>query len=98
MAKNERRKFTTEFKNEATKLVLDQKMSVARVCEELALQESVLRRWIQQAKIDLGQGPSAALTTEERNELAQLRRENKRLKLEHEILKKAAAFFAKETR
>jgi transposase len=52
---------------------------------------------VQQAKSDAGQGPPGALTTEEREELRRLRRENKTLLMEREILRKAAAFFAKET-
>jgi len=56
-----------------------------------------MRTWLRQADIDEGKGPAGALTTAEREELADLRRENKTLRLEREILKKAAAFFAKET-
>ena len=56
-----------------------------------------MRTWLRQADIDEGKGPAGALTTAEREELAGLRRENKTLRLEREILKKAAAFFAKET-
>jgi transposase-like protein len=52
---------------------------------------------VKQAKVDAGQGPPDALTTAEREELQQLRRDNKRLQMERDILKKAAAFFAKES-
>ena len=55
-----------------------------------------LRRWVEQAEIDAG-GGSGALTTSEREELGQLRRENQRLRMEREILKKATAFFARES-
>ena len=55
------------------------------------------RRWVSQAEVDVGKGPPGALTSDEREELAQLRRENKRLKEEREILKAAATFFAKES-
>ena len=59
--------------------------------------ETVLRRWIKQADIDEGRGPEGALTTGEREELSRLRRENKQLLMEREILKKATAFFAKQS-
>ncbi len=98
MATTTRRKFTPEFKNEATKLILDQGMTVSHVSRELAIGESALWRWVQQARIDRGQGKAGALTTEERAELSVLRREVKELRMEREILKKAAAFFAKEIR
>ncbi len=54
--------------------------------------------WVKSAAIDAGKGPPGALTTAEREELVRLRRDNKRLEMEREILKKAAAFFAKESR
>ena len=56
-----------------------------------------MRAWIQQAEVDAGRGPKGALTTAERDELTALRREVKSLRMEREILKKATAFFAKET-
>ena len=65
------------------------------MCRDLDLTETAVRRWVQQAEIDAGQRPG--LTTAERIELAELRRENRILREEREILKKAAAFFAKET-
>ena len=60
--------------------------------------ESALRLWVHQTKVDLGQGRPGELTTAEREELHRLRRENKDLRIEREILKKAAAFFAKESK
>ena len=60
------------------------------------LPETAVRRWVRQAEIDAGGGTPGLLTTEERSELSTLRRENKRLRIEREILKKATAFFVKE--
>ena len=71
--------------------------TIPEVAGELDLTETSLRSWVKQAKVDAGQGPPDVLTTAEREELQQLRRENKRLQMEREILKKAAAFFAKES-
>jgi transposase len=93
-----RRKFTDEFKAGAVRLVLREGRTVAQVGRELDLAESVLHSWVKQAKVDQGKGPPGALTSQEREELARLRRENRILKEEREILKKAAAFFAKDGR
>ena len=96
--RRKRRRFTDEFKSRAVKLVLKQGLSVAEAAKDLDLSESSLHLWVKQAKIDSGKGPPGALTTEERMELAKLRKENRVLKEEREILRKAAAFFAKENR
>ena len=64
---------------------------------ELGIGESALRRWVEQAEVEAGRGPEGALKRSEREELVELRRENRRLRLEREILKKATAFFAKES-
>jgi transposase len=90
-----RRSFTDEFKAGAVHLVLDEDKSVAQVARELDLTESALRSWVERARADRS-GGKTGLTTEERAELARLRRENRELRIEREILKKAAAFFAKE--
>jgi transposase len=97
-ARRKRRKFTAEFKERAVNLVLKQGMSVADVARDLDVVASGLHQWVRQAKIDQGKGPPGALTTEEKLELAQLRKENRILREERDILKKAAAFFAKENR
>lgn len=95
-AKRSRRKYTDEFKAAAVKLVLEEGQPVAKTARDLGLAESVLHSWVRQAKIDSGRGPAGALTSDERKELAKLRKENRVLKQERDILKKAAAFFAKE--
>jgi transposase len=97
MAKRRRRAFTREFKAETVRLVLGGGKSIAEVARNLDLTESALRLWVRQAEIDAGRGRPGELTTEERQELQRLRRENKELRIEREILKKAAAFFAKES-
>ena len=96
MGKRKRRKFTEEFKAEAVRLVGESENSVGQIARDLDLTESALRRWVEQAAIEVGQGSPGALTRAEREELVQLRRENKQLRMEREILKKATAFFAKE--
>jgi transposase len=100
MAKTEgrrkRRKFTDEFKAGAVRLVLDEGKTAGAVARELDLTESSVRVWVARAEADRTKGRSGALTTAEREELARLRKENRQLRLERDILKKAAAFFARE--
>ena len=98
MAGRVRRKFSAEFKSEAVRTVLEGGRSVAEVARGLDIASSVVNRWVRQAEIDSGKGPKDALTTAEKQELAQLRREVRQLREEREILKKAAAFFAKESK
>ena len=95
--RRKRRAFTPEFKAGAVKLVLAGGRTVGQVAKDLDLTETALRAWVRQAEVDAGQGTPEALTTDERNELARLRRENKQLRTEREILKAAATFFAKES-
>lgn len=71
--------------------------SIGQVAKDLDLTESALRNWVKQAEIDEGQGPEDALTTEEKEELRKLRREVRTLRMERDFLKKAAAFFAKDS-
>jgi transposase len=89
-----RRQFTEEFKVGAVRLVLDEGQTVAAAARDLGLTESSLRNWVDRARADRTKGKTG-LTTAEREELAQLRKENRELRTEREILKKAAAFFAK---
>jgi transposase-like protein len=97
MAKRQRRAFSPEFKAEAVRLCRVGDRTIKQVARDLDLTETALRDWVKRSDIDAGQGPPGALTTAEREELTRLRRENKRLQMEREILKKAAAFFAKES-
>ena len=88
-----RRKFTNEFKLEAVKLAERGEVPVAQVARELDLNETVLRRWMQ----PYGKRPNGTrLTPEEHDELIRLRRENKRLTMERDILRKAVGIFSKE--
>jgi transposase len=96
--KRPRRSFTDEFKAGAVRLVLEQGQTVAAAARDLDLTESSLRNWVEQARTDAGRGKPGALTTAEREELSRLRKENRILQEEREILKKAAAFFANERR
>jgi transposase len=89
--------YTPEFRADAVRLVEQSGKSMRQVAADLGLATESLRRWVQQSQVDAGRGPAGALTTEEREELRRLRRENATLRMEREILKKAAAFFAKET-
>ena len=89
--------FTPEFKAEAVKLCKVGDRSIKQVATDLDLTETALRAWVKQADIDAGEGPPEALTTAERDEMARLRREVKRLTMERDILKAAATFFAKES-
>ena len=92
-----RRQFDDEFKAQAVRLVLDEGKSVGTVARDLDLTESALRNWVERARADRTHGKTG-LTTAERDELARLRKENRILREEREILKKAAAFFANERR
>jgi transposase len=89
-----RRQFSDEFKAGAVRLVLDEGKTVSAVARDLDLTVSALSGWVRQAQADRTKGKTG-LTTEERQELAHLRKEVRELKIEREILKKAAAFFAK---
>jgi transposase len=91
-----RRSFTEEFRAGAVRLVLDEGKSAGAVARDLDLTESALRNWVAQARADRTKGKSGGLTTAEREELARLRSENRLLRQERDVLKKAAAFFAKE--
>jgi transposase-like protein len=94
--RRKRRAFAAEFKAEAVRLCKVGDRTIAQVAADLDLTENSLREWMKRAEVDAGNGPDGALSSDERAELMQLRRENKRLQMEREILKKAAAFFAKE--
>jgi transposase len=86
------RKFSPEYKQEAVKLVVGQGLSVAQAARDLGIGKSTLDRWIAEGR---EQTQPDALTESERVELKRLRKENAVLRMEREILKKAAAYFAK---
>ena len=96
-ARRKRRAFTPEFKAEAVRLCKVGDRSVRQIAKDLDLTETALREWVQRAAVDAGKGRPGAVTTEERSELIELRKRVKRLEMEREILKKATAFFAKES-
>jgi transposase len=92
-----RRQFTNEFMAGAVRLVLDEGKRVGAVARELDLTPSSLGNWVKHARANRTNGKTG-LTTAEREELARLRKENRILQEERDILKKAAAFFAKQSR
>lgn len=98
MERRKRRSFTEEFKAEAVRLVREGTKSLPQVAQALELTESALRIWVKQADEAQGQGAAGALSQAEREELLQLRRENRQLLMERDFLKKAAAFFAKDSK
>jgi transposase len=91
-----RRSFTPEFKVDIVERRLADDRSVTQVAEDFDLTVSAVRGWVKQHEIDAG--TREGLTTDEKEELSRLRRENWRLREEVEILKRATVFFAKETR
>jgi transposase len=95
MARGKRQKYTPEQRADAVRMVREVG-NLAKVARDLGLVENTLRSWVKQSDIDDGSGPDGALTSEEREELRRLRRENRVLEMERDFLKKAAAFFAKE--
>ena len=97
MGKRKRRTFTAEQRAEAVKIVLESGRSVTTVARELDLTQSSLAAWVKQANIDQGSGAPGALTTAEKKEMAEMKRELRRLHQENEFLKKTSAFFAKES-
>lgn len=93
MPRRARREFTQEFKAEAVTLVRQSGKSLPQVARDLDLTESTLRNWVERDKPG---GSSASLSEAERGELVQLRKEVRVLRMERDLLKKWAAFFAKE--
>jgi transposase len=94
-----RRSFTKEYRAEAVRVAREGAKvgkSPGVIAKELDLTETSLRAWMKQADVDEGRGPEGALTTDEKAELAALKKEVRVLRMERDLLKKAAAFFAKE--
>ena len=85
--KRKRRRFSAEYKAETAQLVRRSGKSIGQMALELGIGETALRRWVEQAEVEAGRGPEGALKRSEREELVELRRENRRLRLEREILK-----------
>ena len=90
-----RRSFTGEFKRDAVAMVLDEGHRIVDVAERLGVGEGTLGNWVRQARVDRGE--RAGMTTSERSELVELRRENARLRMERDLLKRATAFWVKES-
>jgi len=88
-----RRRFTPEFKKDAVALVTEQSYTIVKAAQAVDVSENNLRRWKKELEKEAS---GERLNADERAELARLRRENKELRMEKEILKKASAFFAKE--
>lgn len=97
MTQKPRRQFTDEQKAEAVRIVNQSGKPVSQVAKEMGLTESALRKWVKQAQIDCQSDSQGQLTSAERKELNELRRELKRVQRSRDFLKKAATFFAKES-
>ncbi len=87
--------YPPQFRSEAIRLVKTSGESIRQISKDLGISDQTLRNWVRQADVDAGK--ASGVSTEERQELSQLRRENRKLREEREILRKAAAFFASET-
>lgn len=87
--------YTPEFRAEAVRLARTSGRPLRQIADDLGCSLESLRHWVKQTKIDSGE--AQGLTTDEREELRRLRKENRLLREEREILKKAAAFFARES-
>ena len=93
-----RRQFSREFKLEAVRLVKERGVSVAQASRDLDVHENVLRKWMREAAADPQHAfPGQGVMKPEQAELERLRKENAKLKMERDLLKKAAAYFAKES-
>ncbi|MCT2587543.1 transposase [Actinophytocola gossypii] len=85
-----------EFRRRAVELAREQTKSVAELAKDLGISVSCLRNWMSQAETDDNGGSTGRLTSAEKKELAELRKKNRQLEMENEILKRAAAYFARE--
>jgi transposase len=98
MARRKRRSFSADFKAEAVRLCKLGDRNITQIAKDLDLTETALRAWVKAAETSGAPSAENALTNAERDELLQLRRDVKRLQMERDILKKAATFFAKESK
>ncbi len=89
--------YAPAFRAEAVELARSSGRGIPQLAQDLGISEQALRGWMKRADIDAGRGQAGELTTAEREELRRLRREVKTLQQERDILRKAAAYFAKET-
>jgi transposase-like protein len=94
MGRPRRRQFSPEFKAEALRMVSQSEDSITKIARDLGLSRVTLRNWVAKAAQPV---PKEALSETERAELARLRRENRQLQMERDILKKATAFFARQS-
>jgi transposase len=98
MQMNKRRLFSDAFKTEAVRRVRVEGRPPATVARELDVPRQILGKWLERAEELTGEAKKGqSLSVDEREELARLRKENERLKMERDILKKATAFFARES-
>ena len=95
--RRERRSFTDEYKQQVLELIRADDKSISAICKDLDLTESTVRRWVKLDEETNGIMTQNSLSETDQQELQRLRTENKRLKTEREILKKATAFFARES-
>ncbi len=95
VGRRRRRSFTAEFKADAVAMVIEDGRSIRSVAEGLGIGESSLGNWVRQARIDTGE--RHGVTTSERQELVELRKQNAQLRMERDLLKRATAFWVKES-
>jgi transposase-like protein len=95
LAKRPGRRFSDEFKRDAVEIVHSSGKSIAQVARELGIYDSTLGSWVKQDEIN--RGVRDGVTTDEREEMSELRRENARLRMERELLKRAVAFWVRES-
>jgi transposase len=93
--KRPRRRFSDEFKRDAVEIVHSSDKSIAQVARELGIYDSTLGNWVKQDEID--RGVRDGVSTSDREEVTELRRENARLRMERELLKRAVAFWVRES-
>jgi transposase len=93
-----RRQFSREYKLEAVKLVKERGVSVPQAAKDLDVHENVLRKWVREAAADAQEAfPGKGVMKPEQAEVDRLKKDNAKLRMERDILKKAAAYFAKES-